>query len=111
MREQCGSAIYLKLEDIIYIKYISILGFGIAVFDQEREQSRFRGSMREHGGAIEASGAKKQNGNANALAFFWFICTSSPSSYYLDNSMSKHQNTLNAVKSRRLLSISCILKG
>ena len=42
----------LKLEDTIYIIYTPNLGFGIAFFDQEREQDRFRGSiegaLREH---------------------------------------------------------------
>ncbi len=38
-----------------YIIYTPNLGLGIAVFDQEREQSRFRGSIEGAGGSSEGA--------------------------------------------------------
>ena len=51
---------YVHVYTYTYIIYIPNLGFSIAVFDQEREQGRFRGSSegasREHWGSTRGHG-------------------------------------------------------
>jgi len=54
-REQYGGAVYLKLEDTIYIIYTPNLGLGLVVFDREREQGRFKGSIEGVRGSIRGA--------------------------------------------------------